>query len=354
MNEGKRPMTVGLFFSLGHSTVVVCLTIGVIFSSQFISSHLEDSKEVGSIIGTSVSAFFLLLIGAINLRVLYQTYQDWKLISTGKQRFKQSVNLSVVEEGHQVHAENHEQKEEVEVNGPQGFAAVCCPALFHVIDAPWKMYPLGFLFGLGFDTASEVALLGIAAITSHQEIPAIAVLLLPLLFTAGMSLIDTIDGIFMLWAYGWAFVNPAKKIFYNMFLTGTSACVAFLVGGVEVGGILVDKLHLTGTFWHDWKALSENFETLGFVIIGIFTVSFLISVVMFKYLNLKDVQASTITERTPLMSSAIIDQGEEVSFQVRPVPSDVPPTFKTLIKQTPQALLNYETPITGSTTASVA
>ncbi|DAZ93682.1 TPA: hypothetical protein N0F65_008190 [Lagenidium giganteum] len=274
MNEGRKPLTIGLFFSLGHSTVVILLTVGLVFSSKFISDHLDSSKEIGSIIGTTVSAFFLVLIGLINLRVLKQSYEDWKAIRRGEALPSQEETERLAREGEAMTSSPQT---------PKGFAAICCPCAFKVIDAPWKMYPLGLLFGLGFDTASEIALLGISVMTSKQEdLPTSVVLLLPLLFTAGMTLIDTLDGIFMLWAYGWAFINPAKKTLYNMFLTGTSAFVAFFVGGIEACGILVEHFHIQGKFWAGIHDLSEDFEALGFVIIGIFVVAFLISYLMYR------------------------------------------------------------------------
>jgi high-affinity nickel-transport protein len=314
--DGKYPATVGLFFSLGHSTVVILVSLGVAFTSNLLPESFQGSQEIGQLISTSVSAFFLLLIGAINLRVLYHTFQDWKKVRRGQQ-VDQSITASVVDV-------SYPENDQTPIGTPCGFTAICCPTVFRMIDSPWKMYPLGFVFGFGFDTASEVALLGIAALTSHQEIPAIVILLLALLFTAGMCLVDTLDSIFMTWAYGWAFVSPAKKIFYNMFLTGTSACVAFFVGTVEVGGILVDKLKLSGSFWSSWKALCENFEILGIVIIGIFSASFLSSVIMLKMtsnseeqvqmeaseqdFHLAKVEAETLNEKTPLIGDSVCTQ----------------------------------------------
>ncbi|KAH9153669.1 hypothetical protein AeRB84_004123 [Aphanomyces euteiches] len=227
LQRGQQPVTVGLFFSLGHSSVVILMSLVVIFSASYFDSHIDDSKAIGAIIGTVVSATFLCLIGLLNAFSFARLYRAWHNVSTKE-------------------VEDETNEPNVQVGGAiTGF----CPSLLGVVDWPWKMYPLGFLFGLGFDTASEVALLAISAIASHSGVPSWLVLVLPGLFTCGMSLVDTLDGIFMLWAYGWAYIHPAKKLFYNMFLTGLSSFVALFIGIVEALGIVVSQ-----TNWSGWLA----------------------------------------------------------------------------------------------------
>ena len=156
--------------------------------------------------------------------------------------------------------------------------------LLKIVDRSWKMYPIGVLFGLGFDTASEVALLGIAAVEAGKGLPVFAILLFPLLFTAGMSLIDTTDGIVMAGAYGWAFVKPMRKLYYNLVITSVSVLVAVIVGAIEAGSVVADQLQLNGGVWDAVRAANENFGMLGFIIIGLFVASWLVSLGVYRLL----------------------------------------------------------------------
>jgi high-affinity nickel-transport protein len=174
-----------------------------------------------------------------------------------------------------------------EVDGPGGVFARCCPKLFGAVDTPFKMYPIGFLFGLGFDTASEVALLGLTAMGSststYGAIPAWAIMVLPCLFAAGMSLIDTLDGMMMMWAYSWAQLDPARRIFFNLFLTCVSAFIALVVAVVEILGLLQAQLDLTGSwFWDSIASINDNFEYVGYSILGFFAASCLVAAAAFK------------------------------------------------------------------------
>ncbi|CAK4072658.1 unnamed protein product [Aphanomyces euteiches] len=255
LQRGQQPVTVGLFFSLGHSSVVILMSLVVIFSASYFDSHIDDSKAIGAIIGTVVSATFLCLIGLLNAFSFARLYRAWHNVSTKE-------------------VEDETNEPNVQVGGAiTGF----CPSLLGVVDWPWKMYPLGFLFGLGFDTASEVALLAISAIASHSGVPSWLVLVLPGLFTCGMSLVDTLDGIFMLWAYGWAYIHPAKKLFYNMFLTGLSSFVALFIGIVEALGIVVSQTNWSGWLADGIQSINDNFEVLGYCILALFIVSFTLS-----------------------------------------------------------------------------
>jgi len=157
----------------------------------------------------------------------------------------------------------------------------CCPKILNAIDAPWKMYPVGFLFGLGFDTATEVALLAMAATAPSEGVPFLAVMILPSLFTAGMAILDTADGIFMMLAYNWAFVDPDRKLHYNLFITFLSLMVAFVIGGLEVLSVISDLFNLQGPFWQFVGGMS--FGALGVAIIFIFLVSFLVSFCLHKF-----------------------------------------------------------------------
>ncbi|MGI4810173.1 MAG: HoxN/HupN/NixA family nickel/cobalt transporter, partial [Janthinobacterium lividum] len=160
--------------------------------------------------------------------------------------------------------------------------------LFRLVTRSWHMFPLGFLFGLGFDTATEIGLLGISATQAAQGISIWSIMVFPALFTAGMSLIDTTDGVLMLGAYDWAFVKPIRKLYYNLTITLVSVVVAFLVGGIEALGLIGDKLALSGWFWDGIGALNENFNNLGFIIIGIFIAAWIGSVVIYRYRGLDD------------------------------------------------------------------
>jgi high-affinity nickel-transport protein len=277
ISEGQRPLTVGLWFSLGHSSVVVIMCIVVAAGSSYMREHMDNAKNVGAIIGTVVSGSVLFLIGAVNFYVCYKLTIRWRRLKFGAVPDEAGEKDDHDEHEHDgVPCTGHEEDEhdeddghthlilvndDAEVEGP-GFLTKCCPTVFRAVDSPWKMYPIGFLFGLGFDTASEVALLGLSALTPKNGVPGALILILPLMFSCGMSLVDTlgtvcthtyhrqhhdalmhsythtIDGIMMLWAYGWAMLHPARKLFYNLFLTGVSAFIAIAIGVIEVLGCI--------------------------------------------------------------------------------------------------------------------
>ncbi len=259
MQEGKRPVATGLFFSLGHSSVVILASLLLAFAARAFQQNEETFKSVGGLIGPAVSAFFLFAIGIINLLVLLDLIKMFR---------------RVTREG--VYSE--EKLDEFLAN--RGLMNRFFRPMVRAIDKSWKMYPLGFLFGLGFDTASEVALLGISATAAGAGMPIGYVLLLPLLFTAGMTLVDTTDGVLMLGAYGWAFVKPIRKLFYNITITAISVAVALVVGSIEVLGIMADRLNLTGGAW-DWLG-ALDFEVIGYAIIAILLAGWLVSYVTYK------------------------------------------------------------------------
>ncbi len=261
MQEKKRPVAVGFFFSLGHSTVVVLASVGVAVATSAMQGRFDHYKEIGGVVGTLVSALFLFAIALMNLIILRSIYQAWRNVRNGGAYVDDDFDLLLAD---------------------RGFLARIFRPLFSMITRSWHMYPLGFLFGLGFDTATEIGLLGIAATQASQGLSPWAIMVFPILFSAGMSLVDTLDGHLMLGAYGWAYLKPIRKIYYNMTITLVSVIVAVVIGGIEALGLLADQLKLQGPVWDAIGTLNDNFGTLGFVIIGIFVFSWIVSVLIYR------------------------------------------------------------------------
>ena len=262
MQEGKRPIAAGFYFSLGHSTVVVLASIGVAVTAAAFRERLADFQTIGGVIGTAISAAFLLLIAAINAVILVNVYRVFRRVKNGSAVGEEELNA---------------------MTAAGGLLAQACRSLFRLIGASWHMYPLGFLFGLGFDTATEVGLLGISAAEASSGLSIWSILVFPALFTAGMTLIDTTDSILMVGAYGWAFVKPIRKLYYNLTITFVSVVVAAIVGGVEALGLLAAQLGLHAGFWAAVTGLNDNFGALGYLIIGIFAVSWMVSVLLYRF-----------------------------------------------------------------------
>ena len=261
MQDGQRAETVGLYFSLGHSTVVVLASIVVALGAAALSG-LESFGEIGGVIGTSVSALFLFAIAIANIFILSSVYKTFQRVKRGEPFVEDDLNILLAN---------------------RGLLGRLFRPLFRFIRAPWQMYPLGFLFGLGFDTATEIGVLGISAAQAAQGLSFWSLLIFPLLFTAGMSLVDTTDSVLMVRAYGWAFVKPIRKLYYNLTITSVSVVVALLIGGVQALGLIAEKLALSGGVW-DWIAmLNEQFGALGYLIIGLFILSWIISVAIYRY-----------------------------------------------------------------------
>jgi high-affinity nickel-transport protein len=250
-----------LYFSLGHSSIVVALSVAIAIGAGAVKAHLPGLQQAGEVIGTSISAAFLFLVAGINLAVLIDIVRAFR--SAGRQDACDGAAVDHMLE-------------------QRGLIGCFFRPLIKLVDASWKMYPIGVLFGLGFDTATEVGLLGIAAVEAGKGLPVVDILIFPLLFTAGMSLLDTTDGILMLSAYGWAFVKPMRKLYYNMVITLISVLVALIVGGIEAFSVLANGLGLTGTPWHAFAALSDNLGLLGFVIVGVFVASWLVSAAVYR------------------------------------------------------------------------
>ncbi|NTF55212.1 HoxN/HupN/NixA family nickel/cobalt transporter [Agrobacterium rhizogenes] len=261
MQEKKQPYAVGFFFSLGHSSIVVLASIFIAATAAVMQGQFESFHDVGGVIGTGVSAVFLLLIGVANLFVLKGVWSAFSRARRGEKIADE--NLDALLAG-------------------GGFLARIFRPMFKVVTRSWHMYPIGFLFGLGFDTATEIGLLGISAAQAAQGMSFWTILVFPALFTAGMSLMDTIDSTLMTGAYGWAFVKPVRKLWYNLTITAASVVVAIFIGGIEAIGLISDKLGLEGGVWSFIGDLNDNLANFGFAIVGIFLLSWLVSTVLYK------------------------------------------------------------------------
>lgn len=270
MQQGRRPVAVGFMFSLGHSTIVILGAAAIAGTALALQHHyLERVKNIGAVVGTSVSAFFLLAIAFINLIILRSIYRAFVRVRQGQPYTEEDFDLLL---------------------GSRGFLAKLFRPVFRMINRSWHMYPLGVLFGLGFDTATEIGVLGISAAEASKGLPFWSILVFPVLFAAGMCLIDTTDNVLMLGAYGWAFVKPIRKLYYNMTITSVSVIVALVIGGVETLGLLAGQLHLKGRFWDGVAVLNENFGTLGFFIVALFVLSWVVSIAVYKWRRFEETQ----------------------------------------------------------------
>ena len=269
MQDGKRPVAVGFMFSLGHSTVVVLGAAAIAGAALALQHRLNALRNIGSVVGTLVSAFFLLAIAIVNLVVLRSVWRAFARVRRGEPYLEEEFNMLL---------------------GGRGFLACIFRPLFGMIRRSWHMYPLGFLFGLGFDTATEIGLLGISAAEASSGLAFSAILVFPVLFAAGMSLIDTTDNVLMLGAYGWAFVKPIRKLYYNITITCVSVIVALIVGGIEALSLLGAYFHLRGRLWDALAMLSENFGALGYLIVGVFILSWIFSILFYKWRRFDEVE----------------------------------------------------------------
>ena len=271
MQEGKRPLTVGLFFSLGHSTVVVAASIAIAATASMLAGPLAGFRSVGTAIGTIVSATFLLLLAAMNLIILVSVYRTFHRLRAGHRIDDDDLGMLL--------------------NGGGLLARLFRP-LFGMIRSSWHLYPLGLLFGLGFDTASEIALLGISAVEATKGLPIWSILVFPALFTAGMSLVDSADSVLMVGAYGWAFRSPMRKLYYNMTITFVSVVAALLVGGIETLGLVARRIDAPGPFWSAVVALNDNFGSVGYVIVAMFVVSWGLSALVYRIKRYDEVETA--------------------------------------------------------------
>jgi high-affinity nickel-transport protein len=269
MQEGKRPVSVGFFFALGHSTVVLLAAAGIAVTATALSAHFDQFKSIGGVIGTLVSALFLFVIAFANLIILRSVWLTYRHVRSGGRYVDEDFDILL---------------------NNRGVLARLFRPLFRLVNTSWHMFPLGFLFGLGFDTATEVALLGISATQAAKGLSIWSIMVFPALFTAGMSLIDTTDGVLMLGAYNWAFVKPIRKLYYNLTITSVSVVLAFLIGGIEALGLIGDQLDLSGWFWDGIGSLNDNFNNLGFLIIGVFIAAWIGSIIIYRYKGLDKVE----------------------------------------------------------------
>jgi high-affinity nickel-transport protein len=261
MQEGKQPAAVGFFFSLGHSTIVVAASVAIAVAASVFKGQISTIHDIGSVIGTLASAAFLLAIAAMNIVILLAVYRTFRRAKAGGSYRDEDLDILLA---------------------GRGLLARLFRPMFRAVRCSWHMYPLGFLFGLGFDTATEVGVLGISAAQASQGLSVWSILVFPALFTAGMSSIDTTDSILMAGVYGWAFVKPIRKLYYNMTITLVSVLVALLVGGIEALGLVQGQLDLKGPFWDGIGMLNDNFGAIGYLIIGLFFVSWLVSGVIYR------------------------------------------------------------------------
>ncbi len=262
MQEGQRPVGVGFFFALGHSTIVIILSAFIALTASFIKEGDVLVKQIGGLVSTGVAAIFLFLVGTLNLLVLFELFKAFRRYTA-----------------HQNPTYNQESLDELLAQ--RGLLNRILRPFVKLVNRSWKMFPLGFLFGLGFDTASEVALIGLSATMAGDGVPPLVILLFPLLFAAGMTLIDATDGVLMLGAYGWAFIKPVRKLYYNLTLTLISVVIAFGMGTLEVLNILTKNFELEGSFWNWVRGI--DFGTLGYYIVGLFVLSWLVSTVIYKF-----------------------------------------------------------------------
>jgi high-affinity nickel-transport protein len=269
MQEGKRPVAIGFMFSLGHSTIVVLGSAAIAGAALALQHRIDAARSIGGVIGTLVSSLFLFGIAIVNIVVLASIHRAFVRVRLGAPYVEEDFDLLLAS---------------------RGFLSRLFRPMFAMIRRSWHMYPLGVLFGLGFDTATEIGLLGIAAAEASKGLPLWSILAFPFLFAAGMSLIDTTDNILMLGAYGWAFIKPVRKLYYNMTITFVSVVVALVVGGIEALSLLAGHFHLAGAFWTTVLRLNSNFGALGYLIVGLFALSWIISIAIYKWRRFDDLE----------------------------------------------------------------
>ena len=281
MQEGKRPISVGCFFSLGHSSMVAVLAVAIALTADTIQTRFDGVARIGGLISTLVSASFLFTIAAANIAVFCSIHRTFRAVRRGGAFVEEDLDLALAN---------------------RGLLGRLFRRCFRLVERSWHMYPLGMLFGLGFDTATEIGLLGISAAQAAQGMSIWSIMVFPALFTAGMSLLDTSDSILMTGAYGWAFVKPIRKLYYNLTITAVSVVVAVVVGGLEVLNLVGGQLGLTGSggFWGVVGEIHENFGMLGYVIVGIFVASWAVSFVVYRVQRLDEVEVviRTLGERS--------------------------------------------------------
>jgi nickel/cobalt transporter (NiCoT) family protein len=261
MRDGQRPIATGLFFALGHSAVVLVVTVLIALTASA-AGGIAAFRATGGVISTCVSALFLFTIAGMNLMILRSVWRTWRQVRDGGTYVEEDLDMLLA---------------------GRGLVARVLRPLFALIRRSWHMAPLGFLFGLGFDTATEVGLMGLSAAQAAQGMSLSVVLLFPALFAAGMTLVDTTDGIMMLGAYEWAIVDPLRKLYYNMTITLVAVLVAILIGGIETLALIAQQWRLNGAVWDLFREAAERFNLLGFAIIGLFALAWVLSWLVWRF-----------------------------------------------------------------------
>ena len=271
MQDGQRPLTVGFWFAMGHSGIVMAAAIIIALAASALAS-VKAWGDVGGAIATTVSATFLFAIAAMNLVILRSVWRTFHHVRAGGAYVEEDLDMLL---------------------GQRGLLSRLFRPLFRLVNRSWHMAPLGFLFGLGFDTATEVAILGLSATQAANGVSVGTVVIFPLLFACGMALIDTLDGVLMLGAYEWAFVKPIRKLYYNITITLVSALVAIVIGGIQTAALLGDKLGLTGGIWSMAASLGAHLNSIGFALIGLFALCWLASWLIYRWKRFDEIDVAT-------------------------------------------------------------
>ena len=277
MNEGKRPLSIGYWFSLGHSSIVVVMGFAIVLAEKAVYGAVSDPhsslQQFGGVFGTVVSATFLYLIAALNIVILAGIFRVFRAMRDGE----------------------YDEAELERQLANRGLMYRFFGRWMRSITKEWQMYPVGVVFGLGFDTATEVALLATTAVLATAHLPFYAILCLPILFTAGMALMDTVDGIFMNFAYSWAFFNPVRKVYYNLAITALSVAICFFIGTIEVLGLLPGEIGgLHGSFWTFMA--NFNINKAGFVIVGMFVVCWAGAMLFWRFGHVEEKWSAKLKE----------------------------------------------------------
>lgn len=264
VQDGKRPFAAGFFFSLGHSTVVVLASVAIAATAAAMKGQPGRFHDTLGFLGTAVSAVFLLAIGLANVFVLKAVWAAFKAARVGRTIAGDDIEALLA---------------------GRGLLARIFRPLSRMISHSWQMYPIGFLFGLGFDTATEIGLLGLSASQAAHGMSIWTILVFPALFTAGMSLMDTMDSTIMTGVYGWACIDPIRKLWYNLTITAASIAVAIFIGGIEALGLIGDKLALPGNVWAAIGNLNVDLTNFGFVVVGIFGSCWIVSAILYRQMD---------------------------------------------------------------------
>ena len=277
MQDGQRPIATGLWFAIGHSAIIGIAAVTITLTTSALT-RFELFRDIGGIVATIISATFLFTIAAMNLIILRSVWQTFARVRAGGSYADEDLDLLL---------------------GNRGLLARLFRPMFRLVNRSWHMAPLGFLFGLGFDTATEVAILGLSASQAADGLSFGTILVLPTLFAAGMALIDTADGVVMLGAYEWAFVKPIRKLYYNITITLISAIVAIVIGGIETLALIGDKLQLTGWPWSLALDLGKQFNAMGFAIIGMFILCWIASFAIYRWKRFDEIEVAVAAVSVP-------------------------------------------------------